>query len=87
MRPRAGHMMMSAGGTSGAGDIDSSELYADMRRRLEVRKAGTGARYNLQLGKLWEGKGGADFWDFELLEVRPLSPTFHVFHVLCPGET
>ncbi|CBN75747.1 expressed unknown protein [Ectocarpus siliculosus] len=36
VRPRAGDMRLSAtGGSGGAGDIDSSELYADMRRRLE----------------------------------------------------
>lgn len=29
--------LSAAGGSSGAEDIDSSELYADMRRRLEVR--------------------------------------------------
>ncbi|CAM9678072.1 unnamed protein product [Scytosiphon promiscuus] len=42
VRPRAGHMMMSAGGagTGGAGDMDSSELYADMRRRLEELREG-----------------------------------------------
>ncbi|CAM9522950.1 unnamed protein product [Ectocarpus sp. 6 AP-2014] len=36
VRPRAGDMRLSATeGSGGAGDIDSSELYADMRRRLE----------------------------------------------------
>ncbi|CAM9669190.1 unnamed protein product [Ectocarpus sp. 12 AP-2014] len=36
VRPRAGDMRLSAtGGSGGAGDIDSSELWADMRRRLE----------------------------------------------------
>ena len=38
VRRRPGAMRLSAeAGSGGAGDIDSSELYADMRLRLEVR--------------------------------------------------
>lgn len=41
VRPRgAGRLSLSAAGESGAEDMDSSELYADMRHRLEVRERG-----------------------------------------------
>eukprot|EP00752_Nemacystus_decipiens_P003421 g3165.t1 len=42
VRRRPGDMSLSAaGGSGGAGDIDSSELYADMRRRLEELRRGS----------------------------------------------
>lgn len=37
VRRRPGDMRLSAGGDGAGADVDSSELYADMRRRLEVR--------------------------------------------------
>lgn len=41
VRRRQGDCRLSAtGGSGGAGDMDSSELYADMRRRLEVGRRG-----------------------------------------------
>lgn len=41
VRPRgAGRLRLSAAGGSGAEGMDSSELYADMRQRLEVRGRG-----------------------------------------------